>query len=141
MTIWDVGGQTRIRALWRYYYSNCEAVIFVVDSNDRERIDEAAEELHVRVLYFVHVRVLHCVDSRVERCAGLFCYHIKHSFLCVHSLFQAVMQDDQLLNADLLVFANKQDLYVSNFYSVFHLRLVIASNRTIIDKILIWNRL
>lgn len=47
MTIWDVGGQTRIRTLWRYYYSNSEAVIFVVDSSDRERIEEAAEELHV----------------------------------------------------------------------------------------------
>ena len=49
MTIWDVGGQTRIRALWRYYYSNCEAVIFVVDSDDRDRIEEAAEELHVNL--------------------------------------------------------------------------------------------
>ena len=33
--------------MWRYYYPNTNAVIFVVDSNDRERIDnEAKEELH-----------------------------------------------------------------------------------------------
>lgn len=46
MTIWDVGGQGRIRPLWRHYTQNTDALIFVIDSNDRERIEEAAEELH-----------------------------------------------------------------------------------------------
>lgn len=44
-TVWDVGGQDKIRPLWRHYYQNTEGVIYVVDSNDRERIDEAALEL------------------------------------------------------------------------------------------------
>ena len=44
-TVWDVGGQDKIRVLWRHYYQNTDGLIFVVDSNDRERIDEAAEEL------------------------------------------------------------------------------------------------
>lgn len=44
--IWDVGGQDKIRPLWRVYYQNTQGVIFVVDSNDRERIDEAAKTLH-----------------------------------------------------------------------------------------------
>ncbi|XP_061747696.1 ADP-ribosylation factor 4-like [Nerophis ophidion] len=45
-TVWDVGGQTIIRPLWKYYYTNTQGVIFVVDSNDPQRIKEAAEELH-----------------------------------------------------------------------------------------------
>ena len=44
-TVWDVGGQDKIRALWKHYYSNTDGVIFVVDSNDKDRIDDAAEEL------------------------------------------------------------------------------------------------
>lgn len=44
-TVWDVGGQDRIRPLWRHYYQNTQGVIFVVDSNDRERIPEARAEL------------------------------------------------------------------------------------------------
>jgi ADP-ribosylation factor protein 1 len=44
-TMWDVGGQTKIRPLWRHYFINTEGLIFVVDSNDRERIGEAREEL------------------------------------------------------------------------------------------------
>jgi len=44
-TVWDVGGQDKIRALWRHYYNNTEGIIFVVDSNDRERVNEAALEL------------------------------------------------------------------------------------------------
>ena len=46
MTIWDVGGQEKIRPLWRHYYQNVDAVIFVIDSNDGGRFDESAKELH-----------------------------------------------------------------------------------------------
>ncbi|XP_017287018.1 ADP-ribosylation factor 1 [Kryptolebias marmoratus] len=46
-TVWDVGGQTIIRPLWRHYYTNTQGLIFVVDSNDPERIKEAADELHM----------------------------------------------------------------------------------------------
>jgi signal recognition particle receptor subunit beta len=39
------GGQHKIRQLWRHYYSNTDGLIFVVDSADRDRLKEAAEEL------------------------------------------------------------------------------------------------
>merc|ERR1712115_666732 len=45
-TVWDVGGQDKIRPLWRHYYHNTQGLIFVVDSSDRERIQDAREELH-----------------------------------------------------------------------------------------------
>merc|ERR1712032_14615 len=44
-TVWDIGGQDKIRKLWRYYYQGTNGLIFVVDSSDRERIDIAQEEL------------------------------------------------------------------------------------------------
>ncbi len=43
--VWDIGGQTQIRNMWRYYYQGTNAVIFVVDSNDPERFKLAKEEL------------------------------------------------------------------------------------------------
>ncbi|KAI9838385.1 MAG: ADP-ribosylation factor, Arf Arf6 [Sarea resinae] len=43
--VWDVGGQDKIRPLWRHYYSGTQGLIFVVDSNDRTRIEEARQEL------------------------------------------------------------------------------------------------
>lgn len=67
-TVWDVGGQDKIRPLWRHYFQNTQGVIFVVDSNDRDRINEAAEEL------------------------------------------QRIVNEDELHDALILVFANKQDL-------------------------------
>ena len=45
-TVWDVGGQDKIRPLWRHYYQNTQGVIFVVDSNDRDRAEDARNELH-----------------------------------------------------------------------------------------------
>ena len=45
-TVWDVGGQDKIRPLWRHYFQNTQGLIFVVDSNDRERVGEARDELH-----------------------------------------------------------------------------------------------
>ncbi|CAL5326200.1 unnamed protein product [Camellia sinensis] len=67
-TVWDVGGQDKIRPLWRHYFQNTQGLIFVVDSNDRERILEARDELH------------------------------------------RMLNEDELRDATLLVFANKQDL-------------------------------
>ena len=32
--------------LWRHYYSNTDGLIFVIDSQDEARIEEAREELH-----------------------------------------------------------------------------------------------
>lgn len=69
-TVWDVGGQDKIRPLWRHYFQNTQGIIFVVDSNDRDRVVEAREEL------------------------------------------QRMLNEDELRDALLLVFANKQDLPV-----------------------------
>ncbi|KAI6021412.1 ADP-ribosylation factor family-domain-containing protein [Pisolithus microcarpus] len=44
--VWDVGGQDKIRPLWRHYYTGTQGLVFVVDSQDRDRIDEAKQELH-----------------------------------------------------------------------------------------------
>lgn len=67
-TVWDVGGQDKIRPLWRHYFQNTQGLIFVVDSNDRDRIGEAQDEL------------------------------------------SKMLKEDELRDAILLVFANKQDL-------------------------------
>jgi len=42
---WDVGGQKKLRQLWQYYLKNTNAVIFVVDSSDSYRLQEAREAL------------------------------------------------------------------------------------------------
>ena len=44
-TVWDVGGQDKIRPLWRHYFTGCEGLIYVVDSADKTRFGEAQEEL------------------------------------------------------------------------------------------------
>ena len=43
--VWDVGGQDKIRRLWRYYFQGTDGLIYVVDSSDRDRIQDAKEEL------------------------------------------------------------------------------------------------
>merc|ERR1719254_450597 len=67
-TVWDVGGQDIIRPLGRHYYQGTQGIIFVVDSNDRDRIEDSREEL------------------------------------------SKFLNEDEMQDAVLLVFANKQDL-------------------------------
>lgn len=67
-TVWDVGGQDRIRKLWRHYYPGTDGLVFVVDSSDTSRFEEAAHELH------------------------------------------SLLSNDEMRDAKVLVFANKQDL-------------------------------
>lgn len=44
--VWDVGGQDKIRPLWRHYYTGTQGLIFVVDCADNDRLTEARDELH-----------------------------------------------------------------------------------------------
>lgn len=44
-TVWDVGGQDKLIALWKHYFAHTDGLIFVVDSCDKERIDKAEREL------------------------------------------------------------------------------------------------
>ena len=43
--VWDLGGQSSIRPYWRCYFANTNAIIYVVDSADRERMSISREEL------------------------------------------------------------------------------------------------
>ncbi|KAK4526515.1 hypothetical protein GAYE_SCF25G4431 [Galdieria yellowstonensis] len=47
--VWDLGGQDSLREAWQTYFVNTQAIIFVVDSCDRERFDLSRKEL-LRVL-------------------------------------------------------------------------------------------
>eukprot|EP00002_Diphylleia_rotans_P020900 TRINITY_DN4065_c0_g1_i2.p1 TRINITY_DN4065_c0_g1~~TRINITY_DN4065_c0_g1_i2.p1 ORF type:complete len:183 (+),score=39.25 TRINITY_DN4065_c0_g1_i2:212-760(+) len=67
-TVWDVGGQDRIRRLWNHYYDGTQGLIFVLDSHDTDRMKEAKQELH------------------------------------------AIMSNEEMKRAPVLIFANKQDL-------------------------------
>uniref|UniRef100_A0A453RTB9 ADP-ribosylation factor 1 n=6 Tax=Triticinae TaxID=1648030 RepID=A0A453RTB9_AEGTS len=44
--VWDLGGQTSIRPYWRCYFPNTQAIIYVVDSSDTDRLVTAKEEFH-----------------------------------------------------------------------------------------------
>jgi ADP-ribosylation factor protein 1 len=41
----DIGGRDKIRPLWRFLFEDVEALIFVIDSNDRCRFAEVKWEL------------------------------------------------------------------------------------------------
>ena len=64
----DVGGQKTLRSYWRNYFEKTDCLIWVVDSTDRFRLDDCAEELH------------------------------------------GLLQEERLLGASLLVFANKSEV-------------------------------
>jgi ADP-ribosylation factor protein 1 len=92
-TVWDVGGQDKVRAggavlggscvgccaadvpallllqirpLWRHYFQNTQGLIFVVDSNDRDRIGEARDELQ-RMLNEVSCAAVPLTRCRARR--------------------------------------------------------------------------
>lgn len=44
-SIWDVGGKDNMRPLWKSYLRSADGIIYVVDSADRERLEEARIEL------------------------------------------------------------------------------------------------
>lgn len=45
ITVWDVGGQDKLRPNWKEYLEDTDALIYVVDSCDKSRIPDATAEL------------------------------------------------------------------------------------------------
>jgi ADP-ribosylation factor related protein 1 len=45
LVCWDLGGQAGLRSIWDKYYGEAHALLFVVDSADPQRFDEARQEL------------------------------------------------------------------------------------------------
>ncbi|KAM4556844.1 ADP-ribosylation factor-like protein 14 [Fundulus diaphanus] len=55
VTMWDVGGQGKMRGHWKEYYQSAAAVVFVVDASDVARLEEARSELE-KALRSEHLR-------------------------------------------------------------------------------------
>ncbi len=45
INFWDVGGQKTIRSYWRNYFEKTDGLIWVVDSSDKERLQDCKKEL------------------------------------------------------------------------------------------------
>jgi len=46
LNVWDIGGQKSIRPYWSNYFDACDALVFVIDSSDRRRLEECTAELN-----------------------------------------------------------------------------------------------
>ena len=44
--LWDIGGQPRFRSMWERYCRGVNAIVYVVDSADPEKLPTAKKELH-----------------------------------------------------------------------------------------------
>ena len=75
LNVWDIGGQKALRQYWGNYFTNTDALVYVIDSADNKRVKEAGEELE--------------------------------KLLAVHKF---IIQEKELANVPVLIFANKQDL-------------------------------
>lgn len=45
LNVWDIGGQKSIRPYWRNYFEQTDALIYVIDSADKRRLEETGQEL------------------------------------------------------------------------------------------------
>ncbi|NXO21994.1 ARL14 protein, partial [Cisticola juncidis] len=47
LTIWDVGGQKKMRELWSNFLGDTDGLLYVVDSSDKQRLDESRREFEL----------------------------------------------------------------------------------------------
>ena len=114
-TIWDVGGNSRIRALWRHYLQNTEVVIWVVDSSDAGRFSESKDELHrilgedelkdARLLVIANKQDLPNAKSVAEVCDahGLSQIRGRDWFICGACTIDVSQVTDWLFNGSSLI--------------------------------------
>ncbi|KAM0007762.1 putative small GTPase superfamily, ARF/SAR type, P-loop containing nucleoside triphosphate hydrolase [Helianthus debilis subsp. tardiflorus] len=98
-SVWDFGAQTmyRLLPLMSRYLQNTQGLIFVVDSTNRDRMDEARDDLHMMLLKGGNFVI--CSNLQWE------CVYYLGDTMHLLIVLQVALKD-----AVLLVFANKQDL-------------------------------
>ncbi|KAM3930532.1 ADP-ribosylation factor-like protein 14 [Leptodactylus fuscus] len=47
LTIWDVGGQEKMRSFWCYYFENTDGLVYVVDSTNKKALDESKKHFQL----------------------------------------------------------------------------------------------
>merc|ERR1712038_571749 len=45
LNVWDIGGQKTIRPYWSNYFESSDALVYVIDSSDKRRLEESGQEL------------------------------------------------------------------------------------------------
>ncbi|XP_062950503.1 ADP-ribosylation factor-like protein 2 isoform X2 [Cynocephalus volans] len=65
LNIWDVGGQKSLRSYWRNYFESTDGLIWVVDSADRQRMQDCQRELQNLLVEedVIPVTALHLVEN------------------------------------------------------------------------------
>uniref|UniRef100_A0A8C8RWA5 ADP-ribosylation factor-like protein 14 n=1 Tax=Pelusios castaneus TaxID=367368 RepID=A0A8C8RWA5_9SAUR len=47
LTVWDVGGQQKMRKFWCNYFENADGLLYVVDSTDKQRLEDSKKEFEL----------------------------------------------------------------------------------------------
>ncbi|EHB17678.1 ADP-ribosylation factor-like protein 14 [Heterocephalus glaber] len=55
LTVWDVGGQEKMRTVWSYYCENTDGLVYVVDCTDKQRLEASRKEFK-HVLKNEHIK-------------------------------------------------------------------------------------
>jgi len=97
--VWDVGGQERIRCLWQRYYYDTQGIIFVIDSNDIERINNNYNDY-----YKPSNNSNNNNNNNINNTKNFINQH------CACDALKQLLNDSSLNDCPLLIFANKQDL-------------------------------
>ena len=89
-TVWDVGGQPKLRPLWKHYLLNTQAVIYVIDSSDVTQLHEAKNEL-TRLLQERELRdasLLILANKQVRKgILSRFLFIHVHVHVCMYVMF------------------------------------------------------
>ena len=98
LNFWDLGGQRDLHSIWEKYYSECHAIIFVVDSTDKERIEECKDVFcNLQHNFFFILKKILCL------------FFIKLMLTFVISI-EKIITNDEVEGVPILMLANKQDL-------------------------------
>tara|TARA_Y100000996_G_scaffold103736_3_gene75891 strand:- start:34065 stop:34604 length:540 start_codon:yes stop_codon:yes gene_type:complete len=81
ITVWDVGGQDKIRKLWLHYFTNTNYIIYIIDGSDRDRIDESCYEFYnlLNIINNKNIKIL-LVVNKIDMENVMYTPLISHKF-------------------------------------------------------------
>ena len=94
--MWDVGGQDKIRPLWRHYFQNTQGLIFVVDRYQKVGVEKTTTYVIFTAIFIAIFPISFYSSNDKERASE------------AKDELMRMLAEDELRDAVLLIFANKQ---------------------------------
>lgn len=80
INFWDLGGQEKLRSLWKNYINEAHGIVYVIDASDKDRFEEAKNTYGKNIILLLKIMFIESYIVNSQSCPVLIIFN-KHDLV------------------------------------------------------------